>query len=367
MLLSSSFSEANYIYIMKFTLFYITAVLAATMTCCSCENRTADGSSDGDKAVTDDYYCMVRFVKEDSKEYFNIAVRDQYRDYIWYVFRVNHYKDHSGMKYMDLWRIDWAYQGSYDEQTGEMTNILDKIITDGESESVLKDYGQGLNTSGHIDTDDFTGGFHGDERIDIEDGCGVTFYIDGEALAEKDIEESFEWRKCDIFKYEQKSTMHKTALKSGENGAAEESDHHIIADHHKTTTFGNSGYITENTLTMRDEIDFYWYSGICCVGTNVAVMGCNEDMAAVTFDRSGANRLDGTGKCRYMAWNTDKGIEVNVVANMTAGADDSLCRMFVWDTGNYAKFYRRYPANGAYRTRVGETFSAIQTVTFMTR
>ena len=43
---------------------------------------------------------MVRFEKDGTKEYFNVAVRDQYKDYIWYVFRINHYLDHSAMKYM---------------------------------------------------------------------------------------------------------------------------------------------------------------------------------------------------------------------------------------------------------------------------
>lgn len=351
---------------MKFSLIY-TMITAAVFTCCSCDNRTADDGQTDDGTAQGDHACMVKFTKEGSREYFNVAVRDEYKDYVWYVFRINHYNDHSAMKYMDLWRIDWAYQGNYDSQTGEMTNVLDKIITDGESESVLKDYGEGLNTPEHIDTDDFTGGFHGDERIDLEEGCGAAFYIDDRQISEEELSASFGWTECDGFHYVQKSTMHKTALKSGEGGAAEESDHHVIADHLKTTAFGDSGYRTENTLTMRDEIDFYWYSGICCVGTSVAEMGCNEDMVPVTFDRSGANRLEATGKCRYMAWNTDKGIEVNVQANMTEGADDAKCRMFVWDTGNYAKFYRRYPANGAYRTAVGEKFSSVQTVTFLTR
>ena len=350
---------------MTFSFLY-TLIAAAAFVCCSCDNSASD-KGDGKSEGTQDYSCMVSFEKEGSREYFNVAVKDPYKDYIWYVFRVNHYNDHSGMKYMDLWRIDWAYQGRWDKETGEMTVILDKIITDGESESVLKDYGEGLGTSSHIDTDDFTGGFHGDERIDIEDGCGVTFYIDDAAIPAESLAESFGWKVCDKFHYVQNSTMHKTALKSGEDGAAVESDHHVIADHLKTTTFSDSGYLTENTIVMRDEIDFYWYSGICCVGTSVAVKGCNEDMQAVTFDRSGANRLDGTGKGLYMAWNDEAGIEVQVKAGMTEGADDSQCRMFVWDTSNYAKFYRRYPANGAYRTSDGERFSSTMDVRFATR
>lgn len=346
---------------MKISLFH-TILLAVLMTCSSCGN--ADASGDAGKPETD-CTCMVRFEKSGDREFFNVAVRDEYKKGIWFVFRVNHYNDHSALKYMDLWRIDWAYQGRYDEETGKMENILDKIITDGESESVLKDYGENFNTPSHIDTDDFTGGFHGDERIDLEDGCGITFYIDDEALTADEISETFEWRRCGKFHYVQKSTLHKTALNV--DGQPVESDHHIIADHLKTTTFGNSGYRTENSLKMRDEIDFYWYSGICCVGTSVAAMGCNETMQSVEFDRSGVNRLEGTGKCEYHAWNDGNAIEVHVKANMTQGADDSLCRMFIWDTANYAKFYRRYPANGAYTTKDGEEFAAVMDVQFSCR
>ena len=112
-------------------------LLALSMTCCSCDNKQTQPDTPAEPSD-----CMVRFEKDGSSEYFNVAVRDQYKDYIWYVFRLRHYNDHSAMKYMDLWRIDWAYQGRYDEASGEMENILDKILTDGESECVIKDYGQ---------------------------------------------------------------------------------------------------------------------------------------------------------------------------------------------------------------------------------
>lgn len=338
-----------------------TLFIAVMITCCSCNDN-----QEQQEILSEAAACMVRFEKSDSgNEYFNVAVRDEYKKYIWYVFRLRHYKDHSAMEYKDLWRIDWAYEARYDEQTGEMENILDKIMTDGESESVLKDYGENYGTSGHVDTDDFTGGFHGDERIDLEEGCGVVFYIDGEALTDADLSESFGWRGCDVFSYVQKSTLHKTALNVG--GQAVESDHHVVADHLKTTTFGDSGYVTENTIVMRDEIDFYWYFGICCVGTAVAEMGYNEDMEVVTFDRSGGNRLSGVGKCEYTAWSGDNAIEVHVKANIVSGADDSSGRMFIWDTQNYAKYYRRWPGTGAHTASVGESFSSKMTVTFATR
>lgn len=338
-------------------------LLALSMTCCSCDNHQTQPDTPAEPSD-----CMVRFEKDGSSEYFNVAVRDQYKDYIWYVFRLRHYNDHSAMKYMDLWRIDWAYQGRYDEASGEMENILDKILTDGESECVIKDYGQKRSDgSGYIDTDDFTGGFHGDERIDLQDGCGVTFYIDDVALTADDMSASFGWRECGSFRYVQQSTMHKTALKSGEGGAAEETDHHVVAEHLKTTVFGDAGYVTENTLVMKDAIDFFWHNGICCVGTSVAQFGYNEDMAVAEFDRRGGNKLSGNGKSEYVAWSDDNAIEVHVKANITEGAEDSQSYMYIWDTSNYAKYYRRWPGNGAHTAVPGEKFTSRMTVTFMTR
>ncbi len=343
----------------------IAALTAALITCCAC-NKPSGKPDDGNITPEEPQACncMVSFEKNDSKEFFNVAVRDEYKKDIWYVFRINHYKNHDPLEYMDLWRIDWAYRGKFAD--GKMTVDLDKILTSGESESVFKDYGSGLNTGSHIDTYDFTGGFHGDERIDLQEDCGITFYIDDKALAKTEYVENLDWQECDKFHYVQKSTMHKTASKV--DGKAVESDHHVVAEHTKTTTFDNCGYRTENTLIMKDAIDFYWYHGICCIGTCVAAKGCNEDMTpVVTFDQSGPNRLDVTGKCEYRAWNDANAIEVHVKANLTEGGDDSKSRMFIWDTTNYAKFYRRNPANGAYRTKDGECFSSFMDVRFSSR
>lgn len=337
------------------------AMMFLMISLCSC-GKPASSESPEDARESD---CMVRYEKTDSKEIFYVAVKDEYRQNIWFVFRLNHYRNLADLQYMNLWRVDWAYKGKWDKESGTMTNILDKILTDGESESVFKDYGTGVGTSEHVDTYDFTGGFHGDERIDVEDGSGVTFFIDGKTVSDADLLSSFDWKECSSFSYEQTSTMHKTALKV--DGEAVISDHHVVADHFKRTEFKDSGYITHNTITFRESIPFYWYSGICCVGTAVAERGCNETMSSVSFDRSGANRLDETGRNEYHAWCDANEIEVNIYAEMLKGGEDLQNRMFVWDTKNYAKFYRRYPSNGYHQTSDGEAFESQMKVEFSCR
>lgn len=334
----------------------ITALISAVVTCCSCEKPEQQSGSQAQD-------CMISFEKKGNIEFFNVAVRDEYKKNTWYVFRINHYSNHDPYEYMDLWRINWAYRGTF--ENGTMTRNLDKLLNDGESECVFKDYGEGLGTSSHNDTYDFTGGFHGDERIDLDPDCFVSFYVDDVALEPSELEESFAWRECSKFHYVQRSNMHKTALKIGDS--ALESDHHIVANHTKKTTFGEGGYLTENTLTMQDEIDFYWYNGICCVGTCIADKGCNESMQTVSFDRSGANRLDELGRCEYLAWSNKNEIEVHVETHVSDGAEDKDCRTFIWDTKNYAKYYRRFPSNGAYRTSKGEVFASNMSVKFSSR
>lgn len=339
---------------------FLLAIMAIVfLTCCSCDKNHSNDISE----EHEDNRLMVRYEKGESSEFFNVAVPDEFKRDIYYVFRLRHYNDHGSSKYMDLWRIDWAYKGEWDAENSTMTNVLDKILTDGESESVLKDYGQKQENGSYIDTYDFTGGFHGDERIDAEPGCGVTFYIDGEALTADRMETSFDWLECDAFHYVQTSTLHKTALKV--DGLEEESDHHVIAGHNKTTVFGDGGYKTYNTLTMRDEIDFYWYFGICCVGTSVAEYGSHgDDVNMVHFDRQGTE-LSSTETGGYHAWSNDNGIEVFVASAIHNEGLDEQSRMHVWDTDNYAKYYRRYPGQGPHTIAAGEEFSSTMSVKFV--
>lgn len=343
--------------------FFLMLAVAAIFSCCSCHKNTVQDEQNPYETAE----CMLKFEKDEAGEFFDVAVKDGYRKNIWYVFRLNHYCDHSELQYMDLWRIDWAYQGRFDTETRVMTKELDKILTNGENESVFKDYGENLAVQGqtHIDTYDFTGGYHGDERIDLGDGFGISFYVGDRELTAEELSEPFDWKVCDGFRYVQKSSMHKTALKV--SGQPQLSDHHIVALHFKETVFENGGYHTVNRLTMKDAIDFYWYFGICCVGRNVAEKGCNEDMKTVSFDAAGGNKLEAIGKKEYHAWYDAHSIEVNVSSKLTEGGDDSLAKMHIWDNQNYAKYYRRYPAHGAHRTSEGETFASEMTVRFSSR
>ncbi|MGN0189912.1 MAG: hypothetical protein ACI395_10390 [Candidatus Cryptobacteroides sp.] len=297
---------------------------------------------------------MVKYQKAGSTETFYVALQDRTVKSKYFVMTVNHYKDLSDEKYMDLWRVNGANLSIWKD--GAFTVLVDKLLTDGENESVLRDC-----TDDSVMAD-FTGGFHGDERIDIGEGCGVRFLLDGEPVPTTS---SFDWRGGTEFVYEQESTLHKTGSKI--DGTFYPSDHHIIASHTKHTVFGSSFYSTENTLVFAQEFPMYWYCGICCVGHNLADRGCNEDMKMVTFDSSGDNKLDALGKNQFYAWHDVNGVEVLVVDNLLEGGTDAQCRSFIWDTKNYAKYYKRFPSNGSYTVSPSETFRSVMTVSFSTR
>ncbi len=318
---------------------------------CSCSGKEVPSNG---KETEDLPEVMVKFISEGSKETFQVALQDETVPSKYFIVSLNHYKDLSEEKYMNLWRINGAVLALWKD--GNFTTIVDRLLTDGENECVIRDYSDESTMA------DFTGGFHGDERIDIEEGCGVEFLADGKPV---DISASFEWLPCSKFSYRQLSTLHKTGSKI--NGSFVASDHRKIAIHEKVTTFESSSYATRNSLTFSESLPMYWYCGICCVGHNLADRGCNEDMKMVTFDSSGDNKLDAEGKCEFYAWHDINGVEVFIQDHVLEGATDLQTRSFIWDTGNYAKYYKRFPSRGGYEVSAGESFVSEMIVKFAVR
>ncbi|MCM1503005.1 MAG: hypothetical protein NC115_10120 [Bacteroidales bacterium] len=338
---------------MRKRIFFILLAMSLTALC-SCGGIATDDKGKPDEEPGYGHTAMVRFEKSGNSEVFYVALQDKVSRSKYFVFSVNHYMDLSEEQYMNLWRLNGARLEMYRQPDGTFTKMVDNLLTNGENESVFRDYSDESTMA------DFTGGFHGDERIDLEEGCGVKFYIDDVELDASLMEKSFDWIGCDKFHYVQNSTMHKTGSKV--DGKFIASDHRAVAGHVKTTVFDAAGYNTVNRLEFRESLPVYWYCGICCVGHSLAEKGYNEDFLVETFDSSGGNRLDGVGKNELHAWHDGNGVEVNISCSMLQGGTDGQCRMFVWDTGNYAKYYRRIPANGSMDTAPGTVLESVMDV-----
>lgn len=372
--------------------------------------------------------CMVKFVKytggtgSTQRDYFDIAMRDKQNQNIYYVMRIANINSVGMVSdpifYSNQWRIVQGYLARYNPTNGAMTTLYNAIITGGESECVWQD------TSGGIV--DFTGGMHGDERLDVDPDSFVTFFVDGVALTDAFRDATSDWIKCNEFSYLQRSTMHKTARRqtnydTGLSAATGNgvltidpttyhflidgmdteiiaydqnsmltsttglttskteantwaissviliSDHAIVCDHWKHTIFTNGGYTTNNRLTYRVAVPMFWYHGISCVGKQVSNKGYNEKYLITDYTGAGGNPAPttGVGNRQYWAWHTDNMLSAKVTSRLTKGGDDESCYMFIWDTTGYSKYYRRFPSqNGTITPAIGDTYESTMTVEF---
>lgn len=142
--------------------------------------------------------CLVTYSKENN--FFKVYMRDEQKYDTYYMICVQLASSlgtpaHE-IYYQHLWEIN-NYSKKCTFAGGKMYEG-EQLISAGESEFVWKE----------ANKIDFTGGVHGDERIDVEDDTFVKFYIDGVMLSEADLLESFELRPCNCFHYIQRSSMH---------------------------------------------------------------------------------------------------------------------------------------------------------------
>lgn len=117
---------------------------------------------------------------------------------------------------------------------------------------------------------------------------------------------------------------------------------------------------------MRAEIDFFWYFGICCVGISAADYGCNAEGIIHQFDRAGNICLQSSESGDYTAWSSKEGIEAKVRSKILNEGFEKRSRMHIWDNGNYAKYYRRFPGTGPHRSTIGEKLSSEMMLRFST-
>ena len=297
------------------------------------------------------------------------------------------------IRYVNYWRIVGGTNTGVFEYNGSvMTKTIARLLNAGESEFVLH----------LVDTVDFTGGFHGDERIDKDNNCYVKFYSNGVLVS--NIENDIPLTACNNFHYTEKSTLHQTAVigdykttiptSSGtgnitinnnnyyidsqdtglkaytSDGIATEvpqtvsvsddngywklvnvvlidEEHTPIAYHIKKTTFENSGYRTENIVTPigNNLSTTILYGGICCLGKLASTIGHNDDYEDVSFTGSNETKLYLVGGRLFEAYNEINQISASIESKVINDGDitnakDSNARMSVWDRPIDSKYYR---------------------------
>nr|WP_319571412.1 hypothetical protein [uncultured Draconibacterium sp.] len=163
--------------------------------------------------------------------------------------------DTSEIKYSHQWRLVGGGLYSYDPDT-EVFSLLLTSMTSSENEFAMKFTGKY----------DYTGGLHGDERIDIDPSSYVKFFIDNKCLTASDLASDFVVE-CSSFSYIQYSTLHETT----EDGVTPIAGHPIVGYHVKRNEFSNSGFFLENTFIANGSHNIdQFHSGLYCMGKDFA-------------------------------------------------------------------------------------------------
>lgn len=278
-------------------------------------------------------------------EHFNIYQKVS-GDSIFTHFKIYHQK--SAIRNDDLWRV---LEGNLVRYDGSKMTPFQQILTNGENEFVWRSARQNVG--------DFTGGYHGDERIDIAPESKVTFYANGKAI---DTQSDIQLTKCNSFYYHQFSTMHQSGT-----GAADMSkpgyiaipDNPIDGYHEKKTTFENNGFTTYNKITWATKVPIdKCYFGILCVNKEISSEGINEDNLTSIFNENGGNKL--TSDKQKIVMKSDKmGITVTCDAKIINLPFIPSLTTFIWDNQNYHKYYSTIKTTTANQNDVWETVASI--------
>ena len=184
-------------------------------------------------------------------------------DNLWGRFDIGHENNHSDEPYVDYWRINESYLCiRNDDQT--FTETASKLVVGAENEMALSFSGMG----------DFTGGYHGDERIDLDSGCYVTFIVDGQEYSITDLV-SLGTIECDEFSYREASQLFASYSYNA--------NHLPIAKHTKMTRFKNKGFVTTNYIGIdltgfdHDTIRIIQpFTGLFCIASAFASVAVSD-------------------------------------------------------------------------------------------
>ena len=236
----------------------------------------------------------------------------------------------------------WTDGGLYSYTNGIFKRIASTII-DVENEMAMK-----FNNS-----IDYTGGVHGDERIDIDPKSFAHFFTDGMLLSEERLSKDFTME-CSEFSYIQYSTLHETKGITSK----EDSEHPIIAHHLKHNIFKDCASFLDNTVKF--DIEDYDYSNlkvdqyhatIACVAKGGATTTLLPDFVVVDTSKGTNNSISANNlnDAKTIQWNDTTGIKVLTEGHFTEGLSDDMKNnpsgvpvFVVWDRSSDSKIYRRY-------------------------
>lgn len=257
------------------------------------------------------------------------------KDDIYTMLDMIHVINNSEEVYLNYWRLA-GKGGLYEYSNGDFKPKGLELLLGVENEFAMSFKGRG----------DFTGGHHGDERIDIDPSSFVKFFVDGIELSDLSEDKTIE---CGEFSMIIASTLHETIPVGTQEPVA---GHPIIAKHWKKTTIKDNGYNCINKVIF----DFSsvgeesrevraWFSGLVCVSKDAATTSYGEDFV-IHNTSIGDNTTYGVDKqipsSKAVFFNQDKKLSCTVTSKWLTG-DDKQCYITLWDRPQDTKYYRYIP------------------------
>ena len=267
-----------------------------------------------------------------------------------------HKVDHSELEYTDLWRL-FTYGGIYEYKHNTLYPLNIQLLISSENEFAFR----------YANTSDFTGGYHGDERIDIDEKCYADFYINGIKLTSAELQAAFT-KTCNNFELRQLSTLHETSI----DGTTPVENHPIIAYHYKTTKIQNAGFVSTNRLdfdlsnsNLSSVSTTTLFTGLVCANKDCATFV--ESDTGEIIEMTGSNEtttFNGVDKKKsitllYKGYNPTTKLSVEIDSKELTPNVAASQYFSVWDRSTDSKYYG-YAANRTFQT--GDIYCAEHSV-----
>ena len=266
---------------------------------------------------------------------------------IYFMLDLHHVINNDELVYLDIWRLSGEGQLCKYEN-GQFVNLNKNLLLGVENEFTM-----------HFDgAADFTGGYHGDERIDTQ-GSFVKFFIDGKELSSAELEADFV-KQCNSFYMLSNATLHETTT-DGETPVA---GHPVVGRHIKKTIFGDCGFTCEN----RVDFDFTaeslaskdvnaLFTGLVCVHKDCALNAYTDDyiIRDVSSGAEVAINIYDSCKGKVCFYNNTTGLSC-VVDSHAIGENDDNLYIRLQDRANDSKYYRYATNNGVRTVTTGDKY-----------
>jgi hypothetical protein len=253
---------------------------------------------------------------------------------IYFMLDLHHVVNNDELVYLDIWRLSGESQLCKYEN-GQFVPMNKNLLLGVENEFAMH----------FANTADFTGGYHGDERIDT-DGSFCKFFIDGKELTSAQLSEDFTVE-CSNFYMLSNATLHETTT----DGKTPVTGHPVVARHIKKTMFCDCGFTCENRVDfLANKEVTVLFTGLVCVHKDCALNAYTDDYIIRDVSSGAEVPIDIYDSCKGKVcfYNNTTGLSC-VVDSHAIGENDDNLYIKLQDRANDSKYYR-YATNSGVRT-----------------